>query len=71
MKRLDATHTELTVVIEAYWRESARGNLPGVRLGQYIWNRLGAYGESWPELFYTEDRQHAINLAYDEIENHN
>ncbi len=68
MKRLNATIEDLNVVIETYWRESARGNLNGIRLGQYIWNQLGSYGMSWSELFYTTDRQHAMTLAYAEIE---
>lgn len=35
-----------------------------LRFGQYIWNKFGVKGKTWPLLYYETDGGRAYNMAY-------
>lgn len=40
-----------------------------LRFGQYIWNKFGKVGKTWPALFYETDRGRAWDMIYQHITN--
>lgn len=71
MKKLKGTIQEAQAHILHWYRqgpEDQYGRRRGLRLGQYVWNMMGKEGEAFPELFYTENAQHAESLIYKQFE---
>lgn len=66
MSRLNCDLETLEATKLEYFRNGGREGTHQ-RLGQYIWNRHGADGKSFSELFYAENPRQAIELAYAEI----
>lgn len=71
MKKLKGTIQEAQAHILHWYRqgpEDQYGRRRGLRLGQYVWNIMGKEGETFPELFYTENSTHAEVLTYQQFE---
>ena len=62
MARLNMTAESLAKACRLYSEDSSlRSEL---RFGQYIWNKFGPVGQSWPELFYETDNGKAYEMAF-------
>ena len=56
--KLNCTYQQAIYAVQdwlASGKKDERGRRNGLRCGQYVWNKYGKGGESWSELFYTED----------------
>jgi len=47
----------------------AHQNNPNQRHGQAFWNTFGEPNETWPELFYEENKEKVIQLIYEYLIN--
>lgn len=46
------------------WRREGDDGEMHERFGQWLWNRHGKLGETWPELFYEQSWFEALGMAY-------
>lgn len=74
MRRLLGSTHELQLHIDYWFRQPLTKDRYGAvqaqelgRLGQYIWNLMGA-DCTWPELYYARLPEDAIAMAYAEFE---
>lgn len=71
MKKLEGTIYEAQAYILHWYKlgpADQLGRRRGLRLGQYVWNMMGKDGETFPELFYTENTERAEILIYRQFE---
>lgn len=62
MSVLNLTKADLLSSHNKYMNDSSlRSEL---RFGQYIWNKFGVKGKTWPLLYYETDGGRAYNMAY-------
>lgn len=61
--RLEMTVEELN----QEYAQFAGNRSNGLRFGQYIWNKYGINGASFPELFYAERKKEAYDIAFNEL----
>lgn len=67
MNRLNITVDELNVEYAKFRPVKDSKGYDAVRFGQHVWNKHGAPGHSFPELFYERDARKAYEIAFKEL----